>query len=156
MAGIPISTAGILVKYAAEGTAGGGRPTSGYTTIRGITNIGAINPEPNMLQCTELSETVMHRYISGLKDLGGAVTLTANLYDYFLTDWAALMSAYATAKAAGKAMWFEITIPGQQSFFLAAAPNELGFSEAAVDEVLTVEAYLTPQQWGGYANASST
>lgn len=154
MAGIPISTAGITVKYAA-GT-GETRPTSGYTAIRGIFSIGAINPEPNMLDCTDLSETVMHRYISGLKDLGGAITLTANLYDYFLADWTALMTAYATAKAAGNLMWFEIVIPGQQSFFLAAEPNELGFSEAAVDEVLTVEAYITPQKWGGYATASTT
>lgn len=154
MAGIPISTAGITLKYAVETTAGT-RPTTGYTQIKGITNIGDINPEPNMLDCTELTELVMHQYIPGLKDMGGAITVTANLYDTFMTAWQALVTASQTAAASGLATWFEIVIPGQNSFYVAGVPSELGFSEAAVDEVLQVDAYIAPTKWEGYAAASN-
>ena len=49
-----VSTAGMLVKYAVETTAGA-RPTSGYTTIPGVKMIPAVFNEPNALQSTDLS-----------------------------------------------------------------------------------------------------
>lgn len=54
-----VSTAGMLVKYAAETTAGT-RPTTGYTTIPGVKAIPAIFNDPNMLQSTPLSATKNH------------------------------------------------------------------------------------------------
>ena len=140
---IELSTAGILVKYAAETTAGT-RPTTGYTTIPGIKSIPEINPEPNMLQVTPLSEEEYHRYIPGLKDLGGAIGLTANFYSDFTDAWETCVAAFETAKAAGKGMWFEIMIPDDESFFIPGIPSSLGFGGAEVDAVLETVAYITP------------
>lgn len=151
---IELSTAGILVKYAAEATAGT-RPTTGYSTIRGIKSIPEINPEPNMLQVTPLSEEEYHRYIPGLRDLGGAIGLTANFYEDFVDDWEDCVSAYATAKAADKGMWFEIMIPDGESFYIPGIPSELGFGGAEVDSVLETVAYITPNgapEWGAHSS----
>ena len=154
MAGIPISTAGIKVKYAVEATAGT-RPTTGYTEITDIVSIGDINPEPNMIDVTTLAETVMHQYIPGLLDMGGALALTANNTAVFRTLWAALVTAAQTAAADNKKTWFEIAIPNNDSFYLAATPSPLGFGESAVDEALQVDAYIAPNAWGGYEAAST-
>lgn len=152
---LPISTAGLTVKYATEATAGT-RPTSGFVAIPHITTIGAVNPDPNLLDCTELTETVMHQYINGLLDLGGAIALTVNLTSDFITAWDTLKTAADTAYAAGKKTWFEFYSQTLgKSFYVAGIPAELGFDEASVDAVLTTTAYITPNGWGGFA-ASST
>ena len=94
MASNAVSTAGMLVKYAVEATAGT-RPTSGYTTIPGVKAIPALFNDPNMLQSTPLSATKNHTYIAGLNDSGGAVQLTVNDYAEFRTAWEACITAYA-------------------------------------------------------------
>ena len=111
--GIRLSTAGISVKYAVEDSAGV-RPTlaSAYTVIPEIKEIPEINPEPATLETTTLAETTYKTYIDGLKDLGGALTFLANFTEEFKTEWETLVTAYTTAKAAGKATWFLIDIPG--------------------------------------------
>ena len=81
-----VSTAGMLVKYAAEATAGT-RPTTGYTTIPGVKAIPAIFNDPNMLQSTPLSATKNHTYIRGLDDSGGSIQLTVNDYETFRDAW---------------------------------------------------------------------
>ena len=152
---LPISTAGIKIKYCVETTAGT-MPATGYTAIPHVTNIGAINPEPNMLDCTELDETVMHRYINGLKDIGGAIALTVNLTSDFITAWTTLKSVADTGYASGKKTWFEIYSASLgQSFYVSGIPAELGFDESAVDQVLQTTAYITPNGWGGYATSST-
>ena len=158
---IELSTAGILVKWACEATAGT-RPTSGYTQLVGVKSISEFNPEPNMIDVTPLAETDWHRYIPGLKDAGGAQQLTVNDYDDFRTSWDAMMTAYATAKAAGKALWIEYYVPGftavgaKPSFYYSAVPQDLGFNGAEVDAAYENVAYLTPNKVVGWAAASTT
>ena len=101
-----LSTAGILVKYKVEATAGT-RPTSAYTTIPNIVSTGEINSSPESLEVTDLSDTVWRRYIPGLKDPGGAITFTANLTSSFKTAWETLVTAANTGLAANKSCWFE-------------------------------------------------
>ena len=151
-----LSTAGILVKYCSETTAGT-RPTTGYTTIPNITEISSLNPEPNTLEVTDLSDTVWKRYIAGLKDVGGAVTLTANFTTAFKTAWANLVTAYGTAASANpaKAVWFEIYVPNFASFYFAGKPSELGFDGASVDSVLQGGVYITPNQIHGWDTSST-
>ena len=64
--GIAISTAGVTFGYAVESTKGT-RPTSGYTVIPDIKEIPEMNPEPETLETTVLSETEFKTYIEGLK-----------------------------------------------------------------------------------------
>lgn len=151
---LELSTAGIKVMYAAESTKGT-RPTSGYTVIPNVKSIPGYNPEPSNLQVTDLSDVEWHRYIPGLKDPGGAIGLTVNHNATFLTAWNNLMSAYETAKAADKSIWFEFAIPGMNSFYFPAIPSELGFNGADVDSVLENVAYITPNGEPVWAAAST-
>ncbi len=57
---LELSTAGVLLKYACETTAGT-RPTTGYTQIPNIKSIPDFNPEPESLEVTDLSDTEWRR-----------------------------------------------------------------------------------------------
>jgi len=152
---IELSTAGMLLKYIVGSASS--RPTSGYTIIKGVKSIAEINPEPSMLDVTDLAETQMHRYIPGLKDLGSAIGVTVNDYDDFRTSWEAMMTAYA-GRTSGQVLWIEIYVPGltsKGSFYFAAVPSDLGFNGAEVDAVLENVAYFTINALEGWA-ASST
>lgn len=151
---LEISTAGILVKYAAEATAGT-RPTSGYTTIPNIKSTPDFNPEPSTLEVTDLSDLVWKRYIAGLKDPGGALTFTANLTSAFKTAWEALVTAYETAKATSKSVWFEIMVPTIGSFYFAGIPAELGINGYEVDAVAEISVYVTPNVIEGWDDSSN-
>jgi len=155
MAANAVSTAGMLVKYAAETTAGT-RPTSGYTTIPGVKAIPAIFNDPNMLQSTPLSATKNHTYIEGLNDSGGAIQLTVNDYEAFRTAWTACVAAF-DALDDDLTMWFEIAYQdgsNLESFYFPAQPLALGFGGADVDSVLENNLNLAPQ--GDYVFAAAS
>jgi len=151
---LELSTAGIKVKWAVETTAGT-RPTTGYTQIRGVKSIPSYNPEPSNHEVTDLSNIGWKRYIPGMKDPGGALGLTVNHYEDFMDDWSDMLTAFATAKADGKALWIEYAIPSIDSFYYQAVPSELGFNGADVDGVLENVAYLTPNSAPVWAVAST-
>ena len=151
-----VSTAGMLVKYAVEATAGT-RPTSGYTTIPGVKAIPALFNDPNMLQSTPLSATKNHTYIPGLNDSGGAVQLTVNDYAEFRTAWEACITAYADLTG-GKQMWFELTYQdgsNLDSFYFPGEPLPLGFGGADVDAVLENNMNISPTGDYEFAAAST-
>lgn len=151
-----VSTAGMLVKYAVEATAGT-RPTSGYTTIPGVKAIPALFNDPNMLQSTPLSATKNHTYIAGLNDSGGAVQLTVNDYAEFRTAWEACITAYA-GLTGGKQMWFELTYQdgsNLDSFYFPGEPLHLGFGGADVDAVLENNMNISPTGDYEFAAAST-
>lgn len=142
--GIPLSTAGISVKYAVEATAGT-RPTTGFIVIPDIKEIPELNPSPESLDATDLSAQEYKTYISGLKDLGGALAFTANLTEDGRSKWDTMMSAYATAKGDDKAMWFCIDIPGlSDAVFFTGEPSAMGLPGAGVSAVLETSLYITP------------
>lgn len=152
---IALSTAGILVKYCTETTAGT-RPTTGYTTIPDVKSIPEFGSDVNALQSTPLSATANHTYIEGLKDSGGSIGLTVNLSDDFMTAWNNLISAYTTANSSSKATWFEYAIPGMaKSFYFPGKPIDLGFGGADVDEVLEDTANILPVGDFTWATAST-
>lgn len=148
------STAGIVVKYAVETTAGT-KPTTGYTTISGIKSTPDFNPEPSTLEVTDLGDKVWKRYIPGLRDVGGALSFTANLTTAFKTAWETLVSASTTASASSKATWFEIAIPNFESFYFTGIPSELGTKGYEVDSVAEIDAYVTPNSIEGWDTAST-
>lgn len=138
------STAGIQLKYAVEATAAGTRPTTGYTAVTGISSIPAIGEDVNTIDVTPLDETSMKRYIDGLRDNGGAIAMKAFDSSALRTAWTACMTAYS-GLTANKGMWFEISIPGLDSFYIPAKPVELGFGGAEVDSALEVTVNICPQ-----------
>ncbi len=149
-----LSTAGVLLKYCVETTAGT-RPTAAYTTVPNIKAIPDFNPEPESLEVTDLSDTEWRRYIAGLKDPGGALSFTANLTTGFKTAWANLVSAYTTGLSTNKATWFEIMVPSFGSFYFAGIPANLGMTAMDVNAVLEIEAYITPNQIHGWDTSST-
>ena len=151
-----VSTAGMLVKYCVETTAGT-RPTSGYTAIPGCKAIPAIFNDPNMLQSTPLSATKNHTYIEGLNDSGGSIAITVNDYDAFRTAWNACVTAF-DGLTGGKAMWFEIAYQSGSSldsFYFPGQPIALGFGGAEVDSVLENNANIAPTGDYIFATAST-
>lgn len=153
---IDLSTAGVTVGYAAETTAGT-KPTTGYTKIPGLKSIPDLNPEPSSIETTTLEAEEWKTYIPGLKDPGGALQFKANNTEEFHTAWDALEEAYDTAKAADKAIWFVVLVPGlTKAFFFAGAPSKLGLSAIEVDSVLEIAPYITPSQIGGWDTKPTT
>ena len=150
-----VSTAGMLVKYAVETTAGT-RPTTGFTTIPGCKAIPAIFNDPNTLQSTPLSATKNHTYIPGLNDSGGSIAITVNDYEEFRDAWETCVTAYA-GLTGGKQMWFEVAYPENSeldSFYFPGEPLALGFGGADVDSVLENNANILPQ--GDYTFAAAS
>lgn len=153
---IDLSTAGVTVQYAAETTAGT-KPTTGYTKIPGVKGVPDLNPEPSGLDTTTLEAEEWKSYIPGLKDPGGAIQLTANNTEEFQTAWATLVTAYTTAEADGKDIWFAVVIPGlTKSFYFSGKPADLGLSAIEVDAVLEIQPYITPHQIGGWSTKPTT
>lgn len=149
-----LSTAGVLLKYAVETTAGT-RPTAAYTQIPNIKSIPDFNPEPESLEVTDLSDTDWRRYIAGLKDPGGALSFTANLTTAFKTAWETLVTASETAAASNKATWFEVMVPSFGSFYFAGIPSDLGMKAMDVNAVLEDDVYITPNQIHGWDTSST-
>lgn len=151
---LEFSSAGITVKYAVETTAGS-MPTTGFTTLPNIKSTPDFNAEPSNLDVTDLSDLVWKRSISGLKDVGGALSFTANLTASFKTAWNSCVSAATAGFADQKSTWFEIAIPNFDSFYFAGMPSELGVNAFEVDSVAEVDAYVSPTQIKGWAAASN-
>ena len=142
--GVAINTAGVTFGYAVEESAGV-RPTTGYTLIPDVKEVPEMNPEPETLETTVLSETEYKTYIEGLKDLGGALSFLANFTTDLETVWDALVEAYKTAKEAGKATWFEVKHPGlEKSVFFTGQPSAMGLPAMSVNAVLETNLYITP------------
>ena len=144
MSAIAMSTAGVTVNYAVEATAGT-RPTTGYIKIPSIKSVPEMNPSPETLETTDLSQTEFKTYVEGLKDLGGALAFLANFTTELEEAWTTLVSAYKTAKESGKAVWFEIKHPGLvKSVFFTGQPSAMGLPAMAVNSVLETNLYITP------------
>lgn len=149
-----LSTAGVLLKYKAESTAGT-KPTGAFTTVPNIVSTGAMNNEPDNLEVTDLSDTVWRRYIPGLKDPGGAITFTANLTSAFRTAWETLVTATTTALASNKAMWFEIMVPGIGSFYFTGVPDVLGINAYEINAVNQIDVHIVPNTISGWGTSSA-
>lgn len=152
---IELSTAGVSLQYVVETTAGT-RPTSGYTTLTGIKSIPSLNPAPDTIETTDLSQLKYKTYIDGLMDVGGALEFNANLTAAFMTLWEGLISAYNTAKESNKATWFAVVVPGlSKAFYFRGNPSEMGMPAVEVNNVLETSVYITPTLVEGWASKPS-
>lgn len=142
--GIAISTAGVTFGYAVE-TTKGTRPTTGYKIIPDVKEIPEMNPEPETLETTDLSQTEFKTYIEGLKDLGGALGFLANYTSELEEVWDELVTAYKTAIANELATWFEVKHPKlEKSVFFTGQPSAMGLPGMGVGSVLETNLYITP------------
>lgn len=139
-----VSTAGMLLLYAVESTAGT-RPTTGYTKVPEVKSMPSFNPAPQTIESTTLEEEEYMTYVQGLKDLGGALEFGANLTDDLDTAWTAVCSAYDTAVADGKSIWWCIYHPKlAKATFFTGSPAPIGINEAEVNAMAETTLYITP------------
>lgn len=150
---LEFNTIGVKIGYVVETTAGS-RPTSGITNIPDIKTIPGIELNPSKLEVTNLVDKYK-RYIAGVLDAGDDIALSANLTASLKTVWNSLVSAAATAWASQKSTWFEISIPGFDSFWFAGIPTEMGFGEMGVDAVAEASLHIIPNQIVGWASAAT-
>lgn len=138
------SAQGMFLAYAPEATAGT-RPTTGYIKIPEIKSIPSFNPSPETIESTTLEETEYKTYVKGLKDVGGALEFGANMTDDLDTAWSALLTAFETAVAAGKKVWFVIAHPYlAKATFFTGDPSGIGLNEASVGGMAETTLYITP------------
>ena len=141
-----LSTAGLTLSWASESTAGT-RPTTGYTKVPEIKDTPSFNPEPNWIDVTPLTELESLQYIPGLKDFGGGFTFTANMNPTLLTAWnTTLMTAYETAKASGRAVWFCVSHPDltgdSDAVYWPGIPVKCSFNESSVNAALETSLFV--------------
>ena len=142
--GIALSTIGIKVSYAVETTAGA-RPTTGYTHIPDLKSIPSINPEPGTEDATTFDNLEYTSYIETLKDLGGALEISANFTQELFDIWETMVDAYDEAIATGKRTWFAFDIPNfDKAAFLPVTPSRMGIPEAEANALLETSVYITP------------
>lgn len=140
-----LSTIGVHFYYAVEETKGV-RPTTkaSYVELVGVKGIPSMNPTPDNLETTTLNETEYKTYIPGLKDLGGALGFTFNMSQDLKNAWETLVTADEAARAAEKATWFFIDVPGlTDGLFFTGQPTPMGLPEMGVNSVLEVENSIT-------------
>lgn len=142
--GIPLSTIGIKVSYAVETTAGT-RPTTGYKHIPDLKSIPSINPAPNSADATTFDNLEYTSYVQLLKDIGGALEISANFTQELFETWEELVEAYETAIAEGKETWICFDVPGfDKSAFITVQPARMGIPEASANSLLETTVFITP------------
>lgn len=151
---LEFNTIGVKLGYCVAATSNASRPTSGYTNIPDLKTIPGAELTPSKLEVTNLTDKY-RRFITGVMDAGDSFDLTANLTASLKTVWASLVSSATAAWASGKSTWFEISIPGFDSFYFAGIPTEMGFNEMSVDAVAEASLHIIPNQIAGWATKST-
>ena len=146
-----VSTIGVQLVTATESTAGT-RPTTGYTNIAHVLEVPEYDNAPEGLEVTDLADLIMRRYIPGLIDPGDDIPINVNTTEEGITQWNSLAESAKTAYATGKRTWFAVIIPTfTNAFFFSGLPVKANFGGAAVNEVLTMNYHITPNDFEGWA-----
>ena len=146
-----ILTAGTALEWAVE-TVKGTRPTTGFAKVPNCQSVPDFNVAPATHQVTDLSDLEYHRYIPGLKDIGGEMAFGFNFTSEMRDSWKALVAAFKTAQAEGMAMWFAIThIKDEEAFYFEGEPIQMGLPAHEVDTPRTADAYIVPNKIEGWA-----
>lgn len=133
------SSAGIKLYYG-QSTDGKAKPAT-WTEIPDVTAIPALGGEPNMLDCTPLSETVQKQYIPGLKDPGGALGYTVNMTPDMLTATDAASTPPTTPAKIAFAVEFPAPLNCHYWYFGSGVNVTPG--ETEVDAVVTSTFYTS-------------
>lgn len=132
-----ISSAGVAIYYAPEAavntcpsTGFKQKATSGTQNIADyVTGVSGLGADYDMYDVTPLSETMRHRFIKGLQNNDGSISMNANINPTSRADWGLIVAEYA-ALTGGKALWFEFVLPGDtDGFFIRAEPLPMRFPD---------------------------
>lgn len=142
--GIALSSIGVQVSYAVE-TTPGTRPDKNYVKLPDIKSIPSINPAPNTADATTFDNLEYTSYISTLKDLGGALELSANFTEELFTAWETMLGKHGAGLNDDKRTWFCFDIPGfEKSAYLPVIPSPMGIPEISTNSLIETTLYITP------------
>lgn len=143
-----ISTLGSLTGYAMETTAGT-KPTS-FKLLHRINASDEIAIETETIDASAL-EDMVERTIAGRGSTGGTFGVTVNVTDETITEWENLIEEYETAKAGGKAMWYEEYFPSLTKAFFTKVEPPTTIPKPARDQngLLTVTMTMTISEYIG-------
>lgn len=139
--GIPITSAGAKVGYAVE-TVANTMPTAAQL-IPDIKEIPDLNPQPEMLDTSDLSCLETKTFTPGLKDLSNASSYTANFTSLLKKEWAKLVAASEAAEKDDKATWFFIQLKNGDTVAFTGKPSPLGLPGVSVNSVVEINCYIT-------------
>lgn len=148
MAVAGVSTNGVKLYYGVE-TTSGTKPST-MTQLTRINSIPAINLETQTIDASALEDTIT-RSIAGRAENPGTWGVVVNATDATITEWETLISAYQTAKASGKGVWFEVVIPDLANAFwmVAEPPVQIPLPEIGQNGLLTITMSLTINEYKG-------
>ena len=153
-----ISTAGIKIFYAAESTAGT-CPSTGFKEKASgatlniadyVTGVSGLGADYDMYDVTPLSETDRHRFIKGLQNNDGSISMNANINPTSRADWQAIIDEYATLTG-GKALWFEFVLPGDtDGFFIRGEPLPMRFPDVEAGSAVQGAIQIVENECDGF------
>lgn len=159
-----LTTLGVRVAYALESTAGQKPANSGsgtstvyaFNEVLRVNQIGGVAIDTENIDVSALVDYVT-RYKPGRADTGGSFPITVNVTSDTISQWNTIISEYynASARTAGKRMWWQIDHPDlTDSFFIVAAPpKKIPVPETAQNEAWTIEINLVIDELIGYDSA---
>ena len=143
-----VSTVGAIVGYAIETTAGT-KPTK-FKMLHRVNATDEIAIDVETIDASALEDTV-ERTIAGRGTTGGTFGVTVNVTDETIEEWETLIGEYETAKASGKAMWYEEYFPALQKAFFTKVEPPTVIPKPALEQngLLTVTMTMTINEYVG-------
>lgn len=148
-----ISTLGVRLSYGVE-TNAGTKPAT-FNLLSRINSVGGITQDTEQIDASALEDT-SSKYIAGRADTGGTVSVSVNITPDTLDEWDDLISAYNTAHASNKQMWFQVSsagLGGDSFFFIAEPPQDIPMPESSQNELWVVEIPLAIVDYVGLDTA---
>ena len=144
-----LTTLGVTVFYGIETTAG--QKPAAFTQLEECSNIGGIDLDTEQIDVSALEDYVTH-YAAGRQDTGGDWTLSFIMDpEKSISQIKALYAASATAKADGKATWFEVVFPDMDDafFVIAECGTAVPMPEIGQNEAATLDISLVISEYKG-------
>lgn len=149
-----IITVGARVKYAFETTAGV-RPTSGYVTLKNVTEAPEVSLSLETIDVSNTQDKIT-RYVPGRQDPGGEKQFTMNHSDDGINEWNTLVALADTKKDSGLRCWWEYRYPNStNSFFFCGTPKQIGNSGFSGNSASTMTGSVVFEELGGWQPHSS-
>ena len=139
-----LTSIGLKIGIAVESTAGT-MPTSSYYVVPQVTDLPDLDFEPDTIETTSYDNLEYKSYLSGLKDTGGIVSLSANYTEYGADMWDDIVDTLdPSTNTTGKKAWLLVAIPGTtRHWFIPINPVVTGLPTAPVNDKVSINYNFT-------------
>lgn len=157
-----LSTLGVTFGYGIE-TSAGTKPAT-FTQLEEASSIGGISLGTEQIDVSALEDYITH-YAAGRQDTGGTWEIEFVMDpDKSVSQIKTLYTSSATAKAQGKATWFQVQFPDMSDAFFVVAEcgREIPMPEIGQNEAATMSISLIITDYKGldtkvaWANSGGT